>query len=361
MKTTIEFIKLTILTVGTTLAILLVTGIASFAHANGDLYKKNLGVGWGDTTTKGWGFSEKGWWTTGAEHLKRYEVKKDISLFDLQGDITRYGETAFFIQAPGDECFQRREDCDRPNGEKQKRVEAKLKSAFKGMVWVSYSFMIPDSYEFNHHKKAIVQFHSDYDYYPPMFLLQISEDGLIWTHESGGGLLTVEGGTDECASGAGGDGDTHKRMYCEVRHDWYQLIKADYLKTNVWYDVVMNINFDNKNIDKAYHKVWINGELVHERHNQTLWEHYKGLPKEFMKTTFNFGIYGTSLDKTYQAIYADEIHFGKKCKKLGINKLGYDCKQLEAQEIEESEPWASEDRAHYYTTGEIKYFKNPWN
>ena len=48
MKTTIEFIKLTILTVGTTLAILLVTGIASFAHANGDLYKKNLGVGWGD-------------------------------------------------------------------------------------------------------------------------------------------------------------------------------------------------------------------------------------------------------------------------------------------------------------------------
>jgi len=235
-----------------------------------------------------------------------------------------------------------------------------LKTAFKGMVWVSYSFMIPDSYEFNHHKKAIVQFHSDYDYYPPMFLLQISEDGLLWTHESGGGLLTVEGGTDECASGAGGDGDTHKRMYCEVRHDWYRLIKADDLKTNVWYDVVMNINFDNKNIDKAYHKVWINGELVHERHNQTLWEHYKGLPKEFMQTTFNFGIYGTSLDKTYQAIYADEIHFGKKCKKLGINKLGYDCKQLEAQEIEESEPWASEDKAHYYTTGETKYFKNPW-
>ena len=80
-----------------------------------------------------------------------------------------------------------------------------------------------------------------------------------------------------------------------------------------------------------------------------------------MQTTFNFGIYGTSLDKTYQAIYADEIHFGRKCKKLGINKLGYDCKQLEIQEIEESEPWASEDKAHYYTTGEVKYFKKPWN
>ena len=45
MKTTLEFIKLTLLTVGGTIAILLVTGIASFAHAKGDLYKKNLGVG----------------------------------------------------------------------------------------------------------------------------------------------------------------------------------------------------------------------------------------------------------------------------------------------------------------------------
>ena len=53
--------------------------------------------------------------------------------------------------------------------------------------------------------------------------------------------------------------------------------------------------------------------------------------------------------------------FSRKCKKLGINKLGYDCKQLEIQEIEESEPWASEDKAHYYTTGEVKYFKKPWN
>jgi len=360
MKTTIEFIKLTILTVGTTLAILLVTGIASFAHAGGDLYKKNLGVGWGDTTIKGWSSSE-GWWTTGEKHLKRYEKKNNITLFDLQGDITRYGKTAFFIQAPGDECFQRREDCDRPNGEKQKRVEAKLKDSFKGMTWVSYSFMIPDTYEMTGANKAIVQFHSDYDFFGPMFLLQLSDNGLVWAHESGGGHLIVPGGTDDCASGAGGDGDTHKRQYCEARMDWYQLIKPEQLERNVWYDVVFNINFDNKNLDKAFHKIWINGELVHERHNQTLWLHHKGLPSQFMKTTFNFGIYGTSLDKSYQALYADEIHFGRKCKKLGIDKLGYDCEQLQAQEIAESKPWMSEDRATYHTTGEITYFIDPWN
>ena len=76
-----------------------------------------------------------------------------------------------------------------------------------------------------------------------------------------------------------------------------------------------------------------------------------------MKTTFNFGIYGTAKDKSYQALYADEIHFGKKCKKLGINKLGYDCKQLEAQEIEESQPYMIEDRATYHLTANVTYIK----
>ena len=359
MKTTLEFIKLTLLTVGGTIAILLVTGIASFAHAKGDLYKKNLGVGFGDTTIKGWSSSE-GWWATGTKEMKAYEKKNGITLFDLQSDVTRYGKTAFFIQAPGDECFQRAEDCDRPNGESQKRVEAKAKFKFKGNTWVSYSFMIPDTYEITNENKAIVQFHSDYDYYGPMFLLQISKHGLTWLHESGGGHLIVPEGTDECSAGAGGKNDTNKRMYCEARMDWYQLIKPNELKRNVWYDVVFNINFDNKDLDKAFHKIWINGELVHERHNQTLWLHHDGLPKQHMKVSFNFGIYGSAKDRAYQALYADEIHFGRKCSKLGINNLGYDCGQLEAQEIAESEAFMIEDRATYHLTGKTTYIKKPW-
>ena len=171
MKTTIEFIKLTLATVGTTILLMFALGIATVEAK--DLYKSNLGVSWGDTTIKGFGFSKEGWWTTGEDYLKRYEKKNNITLFDLQSDVTRYGKTAFFIQAPGDECFQRDDDCNRVNGESQKRVEAKLQSSFKGMVWVSYSFMIPDSYELNGSKKAIVQFHSDYDYFGPMFLLSL--------------------------------------------------------------------------------------------------------------------------------------------------------------------------------------------
>ena len=357
MKTTIEFIKLTLATVGTTILLMFVFGIATLEAK--DLYKSNLGVSnWsGDTTVKGFS-TNPGWWTTGEKHLKRYEKKTGITLFELQSDITRYGETAFFIQAPGDECFQRPDDCNRTNGESQKRVEAKHKESFKGMVWVSYSFMIPDSYEITSSNKAIVQFHSDYDYFGPMFLLQLSERGLLWLHESAGGHLHVPGGTDDCAAGSDKE-NTHKRQYCEARMDTYQLIPGEQLERNVWYDVVFNINFDNKNLDKAFHKIWINGELVHERHNQTLWLKHKGLPSQFMKATFNFGIYGKH-DWAYQALYVDEVHFGRKCNKLLLDNLGYDCKLMEAQQIAESEAFMIEDRATYHQTGVVTYIKNPW-
>ena len=354
MKTVIEFIKLTIVTVSCAIPILLLTGITSFASTN-DLYKKSLGVGWGDTSTKGWN-SQYGWTATGVKEMKAYEKKTGTKLFDLQSEVTRFGNTAFFIQAPGDECFQRRSDCDRPDGSSYKRVEAKREDGFKGMSWVSYSFMIPDSYEIGQEPMGIVQFHSSYSYYSPMFILQITDMGLVWHHESPKGLFVVEEKMDTCSAGS------MKRnpiAYCEAQMDTYQLISGEQLKRNVWYDVVFNINFDNKNIEKAYHKVWINGKLVHEKHNQTLWKRHKGADSQHMNANFNFGLYGNAKNKTYQAIYADEIHFGKKCAKLGINNLGYDCGQLEAQEIAESVPFMIEDRKHYHLTGEKKYLKEP--
>ena len=344
MKTTIEFIKLTLATVGTTILLMFALGIATVEAK--DLYKSNLGVSnlSNDTTIKG--FSNN-WWTTGEKYLKRYEKKKGITLFDLQSDVTRYGDTAFFIQAPGDECFQRPDDCKRLNGEEQKRVEAKHKESFKGMVWVSYSFMMPDTYELNGSRKAILQFHSDYDYFGPMFLLQLEEDGLLWTHESAGGHIKVPDGRVNCSAGSDKE-NTHKRQWCEARMDTYQLIPGEQLERNVWYDVVFNINFDNKKLDKAFHKIWINGELVHERHNQTLWLEHKGLPSQFIKATFNFGIYGTSLDKSYQALYVDEVHFARKCNKLLLENIGYECGQIESQEIVESIPYMVDDRAAYH-------------
>tara|TARA_Y100000816_G_scaffold119462_1_gene83846 strand:- start:231 stop:1310 length:1080 start_codon:yes stop_codon:yes gene_type:complete len=322
-----------------------------------DLYKKNLGIAtWAnDTTLSGWQ-NNLGWKTHSKQYMKKYEIENNIKLFQVVSEPTRYGNTSFFIQAPGDGCYNRPSDCNRTNGERQKRVEAKYNKSFIGMVWVSYSFMIPNSYELNDTRKAIVQFHSDYDYYGPMFLLQLEDDGLIWTHESGAGHVIIPEGTDDCAAGSDKK-NTHKRKYCEARMDSYQLIAGEQLERNVWYDLVFNINFDNKKLDRAFHKIWINGELVHERHNQTLWEYQSGLPKEFMKATFNFGIYGSTKDKSYQAIYADEVHFGRTCDKLLLDMLGYDCEQIQAQEINESEPFIIEDRAVYHTTGKVKYIK----
>ena len=352
MKTTLEFIKLTIVTVGGAIAILLLTGVASFASSN-DLYKKSLGVGWGDTTTKGWN-SQNGWTVTGVKEMKAYEKKTGTVLFDLQSEVTRHGDTAFFIQAPGDECFQRQSDCNRPDGSSYKRVEAKRADGFIGMSWVSFSFMIPDTYEFDSTDMSIAQFHSQYGPYPPMFMLFINEMGLVWHHESPEGMFVGEKGMHTCSPGSS------TKKYCEKQMEDYQLIPFSELKTNVWYDVVFNINFDNKNIDKGFHKIWINGELVHERHNQTLWKRHKGADSRDMIANFNFGLYGSAKNNSYQAMYADEIHFGRKCSKLGINNLGYDCDQLEAQEIAESVPYVIEDRVHFHLTGgEKKYLKLP--
>ena len=67
-----------------------------------------------------------------------------------------------------------------------------------------------------------------------------------------------------------------------------------------------------------------------------------------MKATFNFGIYGTSLDKSYQALYVDEVHFARRCNKLLLENIGYECEQIESQEISESVPYMVDDKAAYH-------------
>ena len=81
-----------------------------------DLYKKNLNIKKNDTTLQGW----KAWRVTGKKQLKKYEKKNKIKLFSVINNPTRLGDTAFFIQAPGDECFQRKDDCNRGEGSYKK-------------------------------------------------------------------------------------------------------------------------------------------------------------------------------------------------------------------------------------------------
>ena len=331
--------KLSLKIIALFLLIILNFHTASPAYSQ-DLYKNNLGIiNWnGDTTLKGWQ-RDPGWITHGKSEMLRYENKNDITLFQVQNTITRYGDTAFFIQAPGDECYNRSSDCNRANGEQQKRVEAQTNYGFKGNVWVSYSLYITDEYEINNYNdKSVLQFHSTETYFGPMFMLRVnSEHGFIWVHESAGGHIFVEGGDDNCAAGAGTKKNDEKRTFCEARIDLYQLLPYSDLRRNTWYDFVFNINFDKRDISQAYHKVWLNGELLHERYNQTLWLDQKGIKENL--ANFNFGIYGSRLDYTYQSIYVDEIHFGRQCKGLALENIGYLCKELESQKIKESVPF----------------------
>ncbi len=127
-------------TISAILVILLTFSFVMPSNAK-DLYKKNLGIKKSDTTLQGW----EEWWVTGKKQLKKYEKKNKIKLFSVVDNPTRLGDTAFYIQAPGDECFQRKEDCERNSGS-YKRVEAKQTDAggILGEVWVTYSFNAPE-------------------------------------------------------------------------------------------------------------------------------------------------------------------------------------------------------------------------
>ena len=103
-----------------------------------DLYKKNLGIAtWAnDTTLSGW--RNLGWKTHSKQYMKNYEIENNIKLFQVVSEPTRYGKTSFFIQAPGDGCYNRPSDCNRANGESQKRVEAKTNYGFEGNVGFNF-------------------------------------------------------------------------------------------------------------------------------------------------------------------------------------------------------------------------------
>ena len=96
----------------------------------------------------------------------------------------------------------------------------------------------------------------------------------------------------------------------------------------------MNINYTTK--DSGFLKLWLNGELVY---------HFEGsiIPPAGKKngewsnwSTMQFGIYRTDYHGTRgtQINYYDEIRFAKKkCSKLKLEELGYNCSELEDQKI----------------------------
>ena len=103
--------------------------------ASADLFKTNLGISnWsGDTTLKGFkNVGSEKFQNHGRKEMTAYEKENDIKLFSVVKNETRYGKTAFFVQAPSTGCYNRQaHDCERNNSEQMKRVEAHY-SAFRG-------------------------------------------------------------------------------------------------------------------------------------------------------------------------------------------------------------------------------------
>ena len=111
--------------------------------AYADLNKSNLGIStWSsDTTLRGFSNSEdERFKNLQKEEMLAFEKEHHIKLFSIVKDETRYGKTAFFVQAPGYGCYNKQTgDCNRKNGETQKHVEAHY-SAFDGdEYWFSVS------------------------------------------------------------------------------------------------------------------------------------------------------------------------------------------------------------------------------
>ena len=326
------------------LLLLLSLGLSSQAVAatnnsskHSDFFRSNLGISQfsGDTTLMG--FTDS-WENYSKKEITKYEKENNIKLFSVVKDNTRYGKTAFYVQAPSDGCYNRGQDCDRPNNEQQKRVEAHYNGpngmGFVGNIWTTLSIYIPDEWEDSRRPQSLMQFHSAYPHYQSPFQLVLgSKRGLVWKHMSGGGFNVFEQGNHECSPGSDNDDDDAKK-YCPATADYYTLIPYSNFEKNKWYDLVFNINFDKKDVDKHFHKIWIDGELVLERHNRTIWETMPGVPDEENRMVFDFGIYGTKQDGKFHAAYFDEIHQRRSCEKLKLGRLGYSCKDLLAQKTD---------------------------
>ena len=307
--------------------------ISGSAYAN-DLFKSNLGISqWsGDTTLKGFKNLDTERFTNHhKKEMLKYEKEKGIKLFQVVNNNTRYGKTAFYVQAPSDGCYNRNKaDCNRPNGEKQKRVEANY-SAFKGGEhWFTVSLKL-DDWQINRYGMIVTQFHSDVPQYQPMMIMRINNKwGLALEHLSANGFQFVEGGNEECASGAASK-ETKDKMYCPKLHDVYQILKPSEIKKDKWYDFVYHVNFDKNKPGSEFIKIWLNGKLVvnNTGQNKTLWwKTMPGVEEWENKVKFQFGIYGTSKDNAFHSAYFDEINKAKSCKKLNIKRLGYSCSEL---------------------------------
>ena len=324
-----------------------ITWIFSFIGgvAYADLFSSTLGINpWSDDTTlKGFKSNKDEKFVNHQKReMIRYQKETGIKLFSVVKENTRYGKTAFFVQAPSEGCYNRYEhDCERVTGSRMKRVEASYSSFKGGENWFTISIKL-DDWEINRWPMIITQFHSDVPQYMPMMLLRLDNKKGLWIeHLSANGFQYVEGGSDECAEGAA-DKDLEDKVYCPKKLEGYQLIAPDKVKKNVWYDFVYHVNFDKKDPQKEFLKVYLNGNLLVNTEGtgkNVWWPTMPGVDEWENRVKFEFGIYGGKEDGALHSAYFDEVGKSHTCEKLNIERLGYDCNALKDQNQKINPGW----------------------
>ena len=317
---------------------------SGFAYAS-DLFSPTLGISqWSnDTTLKGFKANkDERFRNHHKREIAKFEKESGMDLFSIVENNTRFGDTAFYFQAPSGVCYNRKKhDCERSNGESQKRVEANY-GPFRGTeFWFTVSLKL-DEWNIGRYSMILTQFHSDVPQYQPMILLRLNKRKGMWIeHLSANGFQFVEGGSEECASGAA-DIATKNKNYCPKLLEGYTIMPADQVKTDEWYDFVYHVNFDKGNPEKEFLKVYLNGKLVVNTEGTgkiVQWPTMPGVGEWENKIKFNFGIYGTSKEPGTHSAWFDEIGRAYKCESLNIERLGYDCADLKSQNKQIQPGW----------------------
>ncbi len=283
-----------------------------------------------DDISKGY---KKGWtFTNNFDHKTRLTPDYAFKIVNKsKGHPVRLGEQSIRFELRRGDCGKSPggyDDCtiwNKNNGMSSERHELGSENFFKGILWHTYSIFLKDPFPIKGHGYehiSLGQMHG-FPNSNPSFKWDVDEETYQIRRRTACHLKEFLKKTGSAKSG----GDSFKCSIDMAGNHFENLISKEDL-IGRWHDIILNVKWTTK--QDGYFKQWINGKLVY---------HYKGntsKPKGSVNR-FKFGIYrGNTYDTPKESthiVYYDEIHLAKKCEKLGLEDLGYSCKDLESQTI----------------------------
>jgi len=293
MKTTIEFIKLTLATVGTTILLMFAFGIATVEAKT--LKEKNETFCLPSDVSKGFGCVWKvGHRTKGLDHQIQIVSSED-------GHPVRDGNKSIRFEVRPGECwgtfngtkvrgeggFQPNNDCERDS--KSERAEIWAGKYFgKGERWYAWSIFIPEGQEiFNPASLKMGQFHS-----------KLYKKYIQHSHfEHSDGKYTFHNNLCDCGS-------------------------ESIDPVGKWTDILIHVNWSPG--QDGFYKIWADGKMVMDRAGPTMYEKKN---KAYVK----IGIYRNGVEQLWNLdrdggttiVYYDNIRTGKTMDSV-IGHLNYE-------------------------------------